>query len=152
MEFHSDSDSNSESDYDSDQESATRSDEEDVNELDSLEPEPSVHSHDEYECHWTPEDQMKAQINATLLRQLQANIQAQAQVPTNPTYQRLPRAWPPRPFDVRILPDSVQEPIHYFELFWTSDIWNILVQNTNAYAIYQEACSKGNKNTKQKSQ
>ena len=92
MEFHSDSDSNSESDYNSDQESATRSDEEDVNELDSLEPEPSVRSHDEYECHWTPEDQMKAQINATLLRQLQADIQAQAQVPTNPTYQKLPRA------------------------------------------------------------
>lgn len=150
MEFYSDSDSDSESDYNSDLESATGSDEEEVDEPNNLEPEPSVHSHNEYECHWTPEDQLKAQINATHLRQLHANIKAQAQVPT-PAYEKLSQAWPPRPFDIRTLPNLVQEPIHYFELFWTSEVWNTLVQNTNAYAAYQEARCKENRNTKQKS-
>ena len=92
MEFHSDSDSNSELDYNSDLESTTGSDEEEVDELNNLEPEPSVRSHNEYECHWTSEDQLKAQINAACLRQLQADIQARAQVPTTPAYQKLPRA------------------------------------------------------------
>ena len=93
---------------------------------------------------------MKAQINATHLRQLHADIKGRAQVPT-PAYEKLPRAWPPRPFDVRTLPDSVQEPIHYFELFWTSEVWDTLVQNTNAYAAYKEARCKENRNTEQKS-
>ena len=121
MEFHSDSDSNSESDYDSDQESTTGSDEDEVDEPNSLELELSVHSYNEYECNWTPEDQLKARINAACLRQLQVDIQARAQMPT-PAYQKLSRTWPPRPFDVRILPDTVQDPIHYFELFWTSKV------------------------------
>jgi len=48
-------------------------------------------------------------------------------------------------FDVRILPDHVQHPIHYFELFWDSEIWNTLVENTNAYAQYKEAECKEKK-------
>src|SRR6266487_4395593 len=101
MEFYSDSDSNLESDYDSDQESTTGSDEDEVDEPNSLEPELSVHSHNKYKCNWTPEDQLKAQINTACLRQLQADIQAGAQMPT-PAYQKLSRTRPPRPFDVRI--------------------------------------------------
>ena len=49
------------------------------------------------------------------------------------------------PFDLRILPDHVQHPIHYFELFWGPEIWNTLVDNTNAYAQYKEARYKENK-------
>jgi nucleoside-specific outer membrane channel protein Tsx len=37
------------------------------------------------------------------------------------------------------LPDYVREPIHYFELFWTTEVWTTLVENTNAYAEYKEA-------------
>ena len=125
MENHSDSDTNSESDYDPDYESTIESDEDEVDQPYDLEPESSVPTHiDEYETHWTPEDQLKAQIKAARLAQLHADIKAQARVPT---YQKLPRTWPPRPFDVRALPSSVQDPIHYFELFWTSEVWNTLV-------------------------
>ena len=117
MECNSDSDSNSESDYDPDHESATEFDDDEVDQPCNLEPEPSVPTHtNEYECHWTPEDQLKAQINATRLRQLHADIKAQAKMPT-PAYEKLPQAWPPRPFDVQTLPDLVQDLIHYFELF-----------------------------------
>jgi Transposase IS4 len=63
----------------------------------------------------------------------------------NPPYLKLPRSWPPRPFDVRTLPDYIRRPIHYFELFWTPEIWNTLVTNTNAYAYYKEARHKENK-------
>jgi hypothetical protein len=86
---------------------------------------------------------LKAQIEHARLMQLHSDIKARASVPT---YQKLPRAWLPRPFDVRILPDSVQDPIHYFELFWTPEVWNTLVENTNAYAQYKEARNKENKN------
>ena len=102
--------------------SATKFDEEEVDQPCNLEPEPSVPTYtDEYKCYWTLEDQLKAQINATRLRQLHADIKARAQVPT-PAYEKLPRAWPPRPFDVRTLPDLVRNPIHYFELFWTPEV------------------------------
>ena len=67
MECNSEPDSNSESDYNSDQESTTESDEEEVDEPNNLEPEPSICSHNEYKCHWTLEDQLKAQINTTCL-------------------------------------------------------------------------------------
>ena len=65
MECHSDSDSNSESEYDPEYESTIEFDEEEVDQLEDLEPELSVPTHhDEYECHWTPEDQLKAQIKS----------------------------------------------------------------------------------------
>ena len=63
----------------------------------------------------------------------------------DPTYQKLSRSWPARLFDVQILPDYIQYPIHYFELFWGPEVWNTLVENTNAYAQYKEAWHKGNK-------
>jgi hypothetical protein len=75
---------------------------------------------------------------------LHADIKARAQIP-DPTYEKLYRSWPTRPFDVRILPDYVQHPIHYFELFWGPEVWNTLVENTNAYAQYKEAQHKENK-------
>ena len=43
------------------------------------------------------------------------------------------------------MPNYVQQPIHYFELFWDSKVWSMLVENTNAYAQYKEARHKGNK-------
>jgi hypothetical protein len=78
------------------------------------------------------------------LAQLHADIKARAELP-DLTYKKLPRSWPTRPFDVRILPDYVQHPIHYFELFWGQEVWSILVENTNAYAQYKEAECKEKK-------
>jgi Transposase IS4 len=65
-----------------------------------------------------------------------------------PTYLKLARCWPFRLFDVRTLPDDIRSPIHYFELFWGLEIWDLLVQNTNAYAQYKEARGKENKSSK----
>jgi hypothetical protein len=78
------------------------------------------------------------ELHARQLAQLDAEIKAQAELPI-PTYPKLPRRWPFRLFDVRTLPDYVCSPIHYFELFWGLEIWDLLVQNTNAYAQYKEA-------------
>ena len=129
MEDYSDSDTSSESEYDSDQRSiAGSSSDEDEN----LEPESStpIHDDDQYYSQSTIEAQLQAQHDATLLAQLHADIKARAQLPY-PTYQKLLRSWPVRPFDVRILPSYVQHPIHYFELFWGPEVWNTLVENTN---------------------
>jgi hypothetical protein len=76
--------------------------------------------------------------------QLHAEIKAWAEL-LDPTYEKLLRSWPTRPFDVRILPDYVQHLIHYFELFWGLEVSNTLVQNTNAYAQHKEARRKGNR-------
>jgi len=80
-------------------------------------------------------------LHAVQLAQLQADIKARAELPI-PTYEKLSRSWPSWPFDVRILPDYVQHPIHYFDLFWGPEIRNTLVDNTNAYAQYKEARHK----------
>ena len=72
------------------------------------------------------------------------DIKAQAQIPTAPGYNKLARTYPPRPFAIQPLPSTVQEPVHYFELFWTVDIWNTLVTNTNSYAQFKNARCKGN--------
>jgi Transposase IS4 len=144
MEDYSDLDTSSESEYESDQESTHRSNG-DIDELyENLEPELSETIHDKYEnAPWNPEAQLQAQSNATRLAQLHADIKARAQLP-DPTYEKLPRSWPIRPFDVRILPDYIQHPIHYFELFWGPEVWNTLIENTNAYAQYKEARHKEN--------
>jgi hypothetical protein len=144
MENYSDSDTSSESEYESDHESTPGSDSDTVELHENLEPELSETIYDEYEnAPWNPEAQLQAQFNTTRLAQLHADIKARATLP-NQTYQKLPRSWPPRPFDVRILPDHVQHPIHYFELFWGPEVWNILIENTNAYAQYKEARHKEN--------
>ena len=148
MEDYSDLDTSSESEYESEQESVTGSNSDTDEVYENLEPELSKTIHDEFEnAPWNPEAQLKAQLNTARLARLHADIKARAQLPNLP-YQKLHRSWPPRPFDVRILLDYVQHPIHYFELFWDSKVWNILVENTNAYAQYKEARNKGNKEQK----
>jgi hypothetical protein len=143
MEEYSDSDTSSESEGDPDGDPTI---EPEVDLHEEVEPEPSAPNHDdEYETFWTPADQLNAQINAACLQELHTKIKAQATLP-DPTYQKLPRVWPARPFDVRILPDSVQNPIDYFELLWTSEVWTTLVENTNAYAQFKEARSKETRN------
>jgi hypothetical protein len=121
MENYSDSDTSSESEYESGQGSKAGSDCED--ELSqNLELELSE-LHDEYEnALWNPEAQLQAQLHTMQLAHLHAEIKARAELP-DPTYEKLSRVlWPMRPFDVRILPDYVQHPIHYFELFWGPEI------------------------------
>ena len=88
--------------------------------------------------------QLHAQLHAAQLAQLHAEIKARAELPV-PTYEKLSRSWPPRPFDVRILPDDVRDPIDYFELFWGLEVWSTLIENTNAYAQYKKARHKENK-------
>ena len=115
MENYSDSDTSSESEYESGQGSEAGSDCED--ELSqNLEPEPSEF-YDEYKnAPWTSEAQLQAQLHTVQLAQLHAEIKARAELP-DPIYEKLSRSWPAWLFDVRILPDYVQHPIHYFELF-----------------------------------
>lgn len=145
MENYSDSDTSSGSEFESDQCSAAESDCDEDQPNQHLEPEPSEF-YDEYKSDpWTPEAQLQAQLDAVQLAQLHADIKAQAELPV-PTYEKLPRSWPTRPFDVRILPDYVQHPMHYFELFWGPEIWNTLVDNTNAYAQYKDARHTKNQN------
>ena len=148
MESYSDSDTSSESECDSDLESDNETDD---NLIEDSQLERSVPTNDdEYETFWTLADQLKAQIESACLARLHSDIKARATIP-DPAYQKLCRAWPPRPFDVRTLPDSVKDPIHYFELFWTPIVWNTLVQNTNAYAEYKEARCRQNRDCKTKS-
>jgi hypothetical protein len=117
MEDYSNSDTSSESEYGSSQGSIVGSDCDKDEQSQDLEPEPSEF-YDEYEnALWNPDAQLQAQYNATLLAQLHSDIKARAELP-DPTYEKLSRSWPTRLFDVRILPDYVQHPIHYFELFW----------------------------------
>jgi hypothetical protein len=79
---------------------------------------------------------------------LHADIKARATLP-DPTYPKLPRDWPTWLFDVRILPDHVQHLIYYFELFWGPEVWNTLVENTNAYTQYKQAWHTENMPEKQ---
>ena len=134
IDTYSDSDTSSESDYDSDQASLPNHKREEDNLDEGFELEPS----EEYD---DIQSKLKAQLDSTLLAELHSNIKSRAELPI-PTYQKLPRSWPARPFDVRILPDYVKDPLHYFELFWTSEVWATLVDNTNAYAQYKEARNK----------
>jgi hypothetical protein len=71
---------------------------------------------------WNPDTQIQAQLDDAQLAQLHTEIKAQAEIPVNPIYLKLFRSWPPRPFDVCILPDYVQHPIYYFELFWGPEV------------------------------
>jgi hypothetical protein len=147
MKNYSDSDTSSASEYDSSQGSAAGSDcdEDEEEPSQSLEPELSE-NYDEYkDAPWNPEAQLQAQLDAAQLAQLHADIKARAELPV-PTYEKLPRSWPSRPFDVRILPDYIQHPIHYFELFWGPEIWNTFVDNTNAYTQYRDARHAKNQN------
>jgi len=134
MEEYNDSDASSESEFDS----IELSDLDKAERQADVEPERDGHC-DEYENKpWNPEAQIYAQLTAEQLAQLHAEIKARAETP-EPVYTKLPWSWPFRPFDVRILPDYVEHPIHYFELFWGVDVWNILVENTNVYTQYKQA-------------
>ena len=141
IEDYSDLDTSSELEFGSNQGSIIGSNCDD--ELDeNLEPKLSDVFEDEYEnAPQNPQAQLQARLDAVRLAQLHADIKARAQLP-NPTYQKLLQSQPPRPFDVRILPNYVQHPIDYFELFWGPEVQSTLVENTNAYAQYKEARHK----------
>src|SRR6266487_4769122 len=148
MEDYSDSDTSSESEYNSDQMSITGSDYDEDEPTENLEPELSETIYKEYNnCAWNPQAQLQAQLNATCLAQLHAEIKARAQLP-DLTYQKLLCSWLARPFDIQILPNYIKHLINYFKLFWGSEVWNTLVENTNAYAQYKEARNKENKEKK----
>jgi hypothetical protein len=138
MEYYSASGTSSESEYEASQGSAARSDFDEDQDLD-LE---LGEIYDEYNnAVWNPEAKLQAQLHTLQIAQLHADIKAQAELPVL-THKKLSRSWPTRPFDVRILPDHVQHPIHYFELFWGPKSWSTLVENTNTYAKYKIARKK----------
>ena len=145
----SDLDTSSESEYDSGQDSTSEIDED--SDDGTLEPERDVE--DFKNAPWDPTAQLHAaqlhanELHTRQLAQLHAKIKARAELPI-PTYPKLPRRWPFRLFDVRTLPDHIHSPIHYFELFWGLEVWDLLVQNTNAYAQYKEAREKENNSSK----
>jgi hypothetical protein len=123
MENYSDLDTSLESEYESSQGSVAGSNCDEDEPSQNLEPEHSeIYDDDEHEnALWNLEAQLHAQLHAAQLAQLHAEIKARAELP-DPTYVKLPRSWPIRPFDVRILPNHIQHPIHYFELFWGPEI------------------------------
>jgi Transposase IS4 len=145
MEFECDSDGSTDMGDESELESDTNDDDTQM-QLDRqlYEPEPNA-STNEFATN-APIEQLEAQIYKEHLAKLHVDIKARAQIPTKPAYQKLYRTWPPRPFSVRSIPDSVQSPIHYFELFWTPEVWASLVANTNKYAQYRIAQQKAFKN------
>ena len=115
MESNSDSDTLSESDYESDQGSTpgSNSDEEE-----NLEPELSEPITEKFNnTPWTPQ----TQFNTLCLAQLYSDIKASVQL-LIPTYAKLLQSWPARLFNIQNLPDYVEKPIHYFELFWDSKV------------------------------
>jgi hypothetical protein len=128
MKNYSDSDTSSESEYNSDGGSAAVSDcdedkpSQDLDLDQDLEPEPSEDYEEYRNTLWNPDAQIQAQLDDSKLAQLHADIKAQAEIPVNPTYLKLFRSWPFWPFDVSILPDYIQHPIHYFELFWGPEV------------------------------
>jgi hypothetical protein len=137
MEDYNNSDVLLESEYKSDQESTLGSNHDTDNK--NLEPELSKTIYNKYKnAPWNPEAQLQAQLNTACLAQLHADIKACAILP-DPTYQKLPQDWPTWLFDIQILPDYIQYPIYYFELFWGPEIWNTLVENTNMYTQYKQA-------------
>ncbi len=94
-----------------------------------------------------PELEVKTRIESQKLAELQAQIRSRAIIPkdpNNPTvlgFKKLPRTWPPRPFQpLLLLPfTSITTPIHFFTLFFTDEVFNTLVSNTNAYAEAKNA-------------
>jgi hypothetical protein len=107
MENYSDSDTSSESEYNSSGGSTAVSDCDEDELSQDLEPEPSEYYDDKYRnTPWNPDAQIQAQLDDAKLAQLHAEIKARAELP-DPTYEKLFRSWPLRPFDVRILPEYV---------------------------------------------
>jgi hypothetical protein len=121
MEFECDSDGSTDMGDESEPEPDTNDDDTQM-QLDRqlYEPEPNAPT-DEFATK-APMDHLEAQIYHEHLAKLHVDIKARAQIPTKPAYQKLYRTWPPRPFSVRGILDSIQSPIHYFELFWTPEV------------------------------
>lgn len=78
--------------------------------------------------------------NRRFLFTVNAGKKAQADL-LNP----LSRAWPTRDFKVH---DFLKRPINYFNPLWTTEVWNMLVKNTNTYGLWIKARHKGNKHKK----
>jgi hypothetical protein len=107
IEEYSNSDTLLESEYESDQGSAPGSDCDEDEPSENVEPELSKPIYKEFNnALWNVQAQLQAQSNTTHLAQLHTDIKAWAEL-LYLTYQKLPRSWPPRPFDIRILPDHI---------------------------------------------
>ena len=123
MDSNSDSDDSDHSSSDSELECDIESDEDDIDPNEQLNPEPNAPLTDsEYPIYSDVFQQLNAKLHQNQLDQLHREIKARASIPKEPAYQKLPRTWPPRPSSVRTLPESIKDPIHYFELFWTLEV------------------------------
>ncbi len=100
-------------------------------------PKPDAPLTNEYAIYKTPIEQLQSRRYQDHLAKLHVEIKARAQISTKPAYQKLYHTWPPRPLTIQDIPDQVQDPIHYFELLWTQEVWSSLVANTNSYAEYR---------------
>jgi hypothetical protein len=74
------------------------------------------------------------------LRLIHVQIKHNADVPFNPSFKALPRAHPPRPCQLK-LPEQFTKPtpLDFFKLFFGDEILDILVYNTNEYAMSEVA-------------
>jgi hypothetical protein len=145
IENYCDLDTSSESKYNSGEGSAAMSDCDEDEPSQDLEPEPSEDYNEKYRnTLWNPDAQIKSQLGDAQLAQLHAEIKARAEIPDR-IYPKLFRSWHFRLFDVCILPEYIQHPIYYFELFWGPKVWNTLTENTNAYMQFKEARHKERK-------
>jgi hypothetical protein len=77
------------------------------------------------------------------LRLLHVQIKHNAIVLSNPGFKALPRANPPRSFKLQLLEHFVDSgtptPLDFFRLFFSDEIIDTLVQNTNDYALSKVA-------------
>ena len=86
-----------------------------------------------------PTNLLKLTADEIHLGLLHTDIKSSAIVPTNPRFNALLRAHSIRPFKL-CLPAGFQvSPLAFFKLFFTDDIFNILVWNTNLYAKAKDA-------------
>jgi Transposase IS4 len=90
---------------------------------------------------------LKLMADEIYLGLLHTEINARTIVPANPQFKALPRAYPIRPFKLCLLAGFQASLLAFFKLFFTDDIFNILVRNTNLYAETKDArtarCGQG---------
>jgi hypothetical protein len=77
-----------------------------------------------------PANLLKLTADEIHLRLLHTSIKSSAILP-NPRFNALPRAHPIRPFKLCLPAGFQASPLAFFKLFFTDDIFNMLVRNTN---------------------
>jgi len=86
-----------------------------------------------------PTNLLKLTSDEIHLGLLHTDIKCSAILPTNPRFKALPRAHLDRPFKLCLPAGFQASPLAFFKLFFTDNIFDILVRNTNLYAKTKHA-------------